>query len=211
MPPSPAPTSSVCSGRKPIVTLSPPPSARAAATCSRVSGISQATEVRAAVGEPHRADVHRRRADEAGDERVGRRVVERARAVDLLQNAVQEHGDPVAHRHGLDLVVRDVDGGDAEPLLQRGDLGPGLHAQLGVEVGQWLVHEEDLRLTHDRAAHRDPLALTAGERLRLAAQQLLVHVEQARGLLDPTVDLVPSGVLRSFRANAMFSYTVMCG
>jgi hypothetical protein len=89
-------------------------------------------------------------------------------AVALLQQAVLEHGHPVAHGHGLDLVVGDVDGRDAQAALQRGDLRAGLHAQLGVEVGQRLVHEEHLGLAHDRATHRDALPLTAGEGLRLA-------------------------------------------
>ena len=72
--------------------------------------------------------------------------------------------------------------------LQRGDLRTGLHAELGVEVRQRLVHEEDLRLADDRPAHRDPLALATGERLRLAAEVLL-QLEQLRRLLDPPVDL----------------------
>jgi len=36
-------------------------------------------------------------------------------------------------------------------------------AQLGVHVGQRFVEEERLRLTHQRATHRDALALPAGE------------------------------------------------
>ena len=115
-------------------------------------------------------------------------VVEVARGVDLLQEPVLEQRDPVAHGHGLDLVVGDVDGGGAEPALQRGDLGAGLHAQLGVEVGQRLVHEEALRLAHDRPAHRDALALPAGQRLGLAVE-VVGEVEDLRGLLDAGADL----------------------
>ncbi|MFI6402277.1 hypothetical protein [Streptomyces sp. NPDC050548] len=33
----------------------------------------------------------------------------------------------------------DVDGGGAQAALQYGDLGAGLDAQLGVQVGQWSV------------------------------------------------------------------------
>ena len=54
-----------------------------------------------------------RRADEAGDEQVGRPVVELERRADLLDAAVVHHHDLVGHGHGLDLVVRDVDGGGA--------------------------------------------------------------------------------------------------
>ncbi len=133
--------------------------------------------------------VHRGRADEAGDEHVVRLVVHLPRRVALLQDAVLEHGDPVAHGHGLDLVVRDVHRGGAQPALQRGDLGARLHPQLGVQVGQRLVHAEHLRLPHDRPAHRHPLALATGERLRLAVQELL-QVEDLGRFPDPLGDHV---------------------
>lgn len=94
----------------------------------------------------------------------------------------------VAHGHGLDLVVGDVDGGDAEAALQRGDLRTGRDAELGVEVRQRLVHEEDLGLTHDGAAHRDTLALTAGEGLRLAGE-VVREVQDLRRVLDLLADL----------------------
>ncbi len=145
-------------------------------------------ELHAAVGDRHLDEVHRGGADEAGDEEVGGAVVHVARRVDLLEQAVLEDGDTVAHRHGLDLVVGDVDRRDAQAALQAGDLRTGLDAELGVQVGQRLVHEEDLRLTDDRTAHRDTLALTAGERLRLA-RQVLREVEDLRRVLDLLPDL----------------------
>ena len=136
-------------------------------------------------------EVHRRAADEAGDEEVQRPVVELLRRCDLLQLALAHHGDAVAHRHRLDLVVRDVDGGRAEVALELRDLGPHLHAQLRVEVRERLVHQERRRLAHDRAAHRDALALTAGERARLPVEEAF-EAEDLRRLLDALVDLRPS-------------------
>ncbi len=146
-------------------------------------------ELDPAVDHGHVEQVHRGRADEAGDEDVVGVVVHVARGVALLQVAVLEDRDPVAHRHGLGLVVGDVDRGDAEAALQRSDLGAGLHAQLGVEVGQRLVHEEDLRRADDRAAHGDALTLTTGEGLGLALEVGL-EVEDLGGLEDALVDLV---------------------
>ncbi len=64
------------------------------------------------------------------------------RRADLLEQAVAHDRDAVAHRHRLDLVVGDVDGRRAEALVQPRDLGAGLHAQLGVEVRERLVHQE---------------------------------------------------------------------
>ena len=124
------------------------------------------------------------RADEAGDEARRRVVVEFLRRADLLDAAVVHHHDAVGQRHRLDLVVGDVDRGGADRLVHLLDLGAHLHAQLGVEVGQRLVEQEDLRVAHDGAAHRDALALAAGQRLRLAVQQRR-DVEDARGLVDP--------------------------
>lgn len=132
-----------------------------------------------------------------------------ARGVALLQDAAVEHRDAVAHRHGLDLVVRDVHGGDAETALQRGDLGTGRHAELRVQVGQWLVHREHLRLTHDRAAHGDTLALAAGERLRLAVEVVL-DVEQLGRVENLLLDL-RGRAARDLQREAMFWPTVMCG
>ena len=43
------------------------------------------------------------------------------------------------------------------------ELGAGLDAELGVEVGERFVEEEDLGVADDGAAHGDALALAAAE------------------------------------------------
>ena len=43
------------------------------------------------------------------------------------------------------------------------NLGAGFDAQLGVEVGQWLVHQYQGRLDDDGTGNRDALLLSAGE------------------------------------------------
>ena len=102
--------------------------------------------------------------------RLSGRLVELRRAGALHQDPPTQHGDPVAHRHRLDLVVGDVHRGDAEAPLELGDLGAGLHAELGVEVRQRLVHQEQLRLAHDRTTHRHALALAARQLAGLAVE-----------------------------------------
>ena len=57
--------------------------------------------------------------------------------------------------------------------MQPDQLGPHLHPQRRVEVGQRLVQEEQLGLANQRAAERYPLALPAGELIRAALQQVL--------------------------------------
>ena len=103
------------------------------------------------------------RADEPGDELVRGMVVELERRADLLDHAVAQDDDLVGEGHRLDLVVGDVDHGGVEPLVEPRELDAHLHAQRGVEVGERLVEQEDLRLAHDGAADGDALALAAGE------------------------------------------------
>ena len=107
--------------------------------------------------------------------------------VHLLEHAVLQHRHPVSQRHGLDLVVRDVDGGCPQPLTNPGELGAHLHAELGVEVRQRLVHQEGLRLADHGSAHGYPLPLAARQRQRLAIQQGLER-QDSRGLTHPPFD-----------------------
>ena len=133
--------------------------------------------------------VHRRGADEAGDEDVGRAIVQLGRGTDLLQDTELDDGDAIAHRQSLGLIVGHVQGGDTQLALQSSNLGTGLDTELGVQVGQRLIHEEDLRLTNDCTAHGHALTLTTGQSLRLTIE-VLGQVEDLSGLLDALADLV---------------------
>ncbi len=98
-------------------------------------------------GKTHTSEVHRRRADETGHEQVVR-VCRRGslRRADLLDRAAAHHHDPVAERHRLGLVVGDVDRGGARACFCSREISVRIwHAQLGVQVGQRLVHQERLR------------------------------------------------------------------
>jgi hypothetical protein len=89
------------------------------------------------------------------------------------------------------------------------DLGAHLHAQLGVEVGERLVEQEDLRVAHDGAAHRDALPLPARELARVAVSSASRPEDLRRPLHLAAPCLV--GALASFMEKAMFCRTVMCG
>ena len=115
-------------------------------------------------------EVHLRAADEAGDEQVGGIVVQVLGSIDLLHKAVLHNHDAGRHGHGLGLVVGHVDEGGLQALMQLGDLGTHGNAQLGVQVGQRLVEEEDLRLTDNGTAQSNALALAAGQSLGLAVE-----------------------------------------
>ena len=158
----------------------------------------EAAERDGVVGDGRLDEVHRGRADERGDEQVHRLGVERLRRVDLQDPAVAHHRDALAERHRLDLVVRDVDRRRAEAGVQRRELRAHADPELRVEVRERLVHEERLRLAHDRAAHRHPLALAARERGRPPVEHLL-EAEHVRDLGRLAAPISALAVFRTFR------------
>jgi len=135
-------------------------------------------------------EVHMRRAGEAGNEAVGRPVVQLVWRAHLLDAARAQHHDAVGEGHRLDLVVGDVDHRGLEAGVQGGDpraLRPG-GAQIGVEVRQRLVEQEGDRPARDGAADGDTLTLAAGE-LAGAALQQLFDLEHSRRIGDARGDL----------------------
>ena len=84
-------------------------------------------------------------AEEVGDERGGRALVQLGRGAQLLDPARVHHRDGVGHRHGLLLVVRDVHEGDADLGLDPLELDLHLAAQLEVEGAERLVEQQHLR------------------------------------------------------------------
>ena len=113
----------------------------------------------------------------------------RRMGIDLERRAVLLHPAGVHHRHlvgereRLGLVVRDVDEGDAGAALQLLQLDPHALAQLGVEIGQRLVEQQDRRLDDQRAGERDALLLAAGQLVRIAAFEP-AQIDQRKRLLD---------------------------
>ena len=88
-------------------------------------------------------------------------MIELVRRPHLLDHAVIHHDHPVGERHRLHLVVCHIDRGRPDPLVDALDLGAHLHAELGIEIGERLVEQEDLRVAHDGTAHGNALALAA--------------------------------------------------
>jgi hypothetical protein len=98
-------------------------------------------------------------ADELGDEARARGDGTASAALpDLGHAAPVEHGDAIRDHHGLGLIVGHVQRGDAEGLVQAADLEAHLLAEVGVQVGQGLVEQQDLRLDDERRAPPRPAA-----------------------------------------------------
>ena len=72
--------------------------------------------------------------------------------------------------------------------MQRANLGAHRDPQLRVEIAQRLVEQKQLRMPNDCPAHRDALALAAGQHARKSSEQWL-QVERRRGRFDQPVDL----------------------
>ena len=183
--PSPSAATVRCSGRTPNVT-GPGGAARA----------PRGGETRRAEPDPATLvvswfelggdEVHRRCADESSHEQVGRSVVEIDRRSGLLDPPVVEHDDPVREGHCLGLVVGHVDHGGAQPVAQPRDLETHAYTQRGIQIGERLVEQEDLRVANDRSSDGHPLALTPGELAGIAPEQRIDlqgrgHVRHAPG------------------------------
>ena len=108
---------------------------------------------------------------------------------DLLDEAILHDDDAVAQGHGLGLVMGDVDKRGVDPLAQLDDLGAHLIAELGVQVGQGLVHQEHSGVADNGAADGHTLALAAGQGLGFAVQ-ILGDIQNLRRLTHPPVDLI---------------------
>ena len=140
-------------------------------------------------------EVHGRESEKGRDEHVGRLVVDVRGRSDLADLPEIHHHDPVSHRHGLDLVVRHVDRGRPDALVELFELLPGRRPQLGVQVGERFVQQEHRRLAHDGARERDPLPLAPGKLARLTVQEL-ADAQQSRGPLHLLAVLLPGDFLR---------------
>ena len=127
-------------------------------------------------------------ADKAGDERIDRAEIYIVRRADLGDAPLVDHRDAVGERQRLGLVVRDVDGGDADLALQPLELAAHLVAQLRVEIGQRLVEQQQPRLVHDGARERHALLLAAGEPRRGPLLEA-VEIDDGERALDRVLDL----------------------
>jgi hypothetical protein len=116
-------------------------------------------------------EIHRRRAEETGHEPVRWSLIDRLGRIDLLGDAVLEDDDLRAERLRLDLVMRDIDRGNAEVALERLEGGASFHPQLGVQRAERLVEQEELRLADECAAEGNPLLLATRELVREPVQQ----------------------------------------
>jgi hypothetical protein len=131
-----------------------------------------------------------RHSDEAGDVLARGLLENLLRRRELLDLAGAHDGEAVTERERLDLVVRDVHGGEAEPPMELVDLGADLVAQSRVEVRQWLVEQHELRASDEPARKRDALLLTTAQLRRVSVEQRR-GIDERGDLFDPLLRLRP--------------------
>ena len=168
-----------CSGRMPSVTSSPAATKRAAA--AKGDGFPPASSA-TSVPSPCAAtragqQIDRWAADKARGENVRGPIIEVQRRTDLLDLTLVDHDDAVRERHRLDLIVGDIDHRALQLAVQFRQFVTHLHAQLGIEIGERLVEQEDLRIADDRPTDRDPLTLATRQLMRQPIQQ---HIQLQR-------------------------------
>ncbi len=102
-----------------------------------------------------------RDAEEVRDVGGRRLLVDLAGRADLLDPALVHHREAVGHGERLFLVVRHVDEGDPDLLLQGLQLDLERLPELGVERAERLVQQEHRRVEDQSPRERDPLLLAA--------------------------------------------------
>ncbi len=134
-------------------------------------------------------EIHLRGADKAGHKDVGGLFKNLLGGADLLDEAVLHNDDTVAQGHGFGLVVSHIDEGGADLLAKLNELRTHLVAELGVQIGEGLIHQHDLGVADNGPANGHPLALAAGQGLGLSVQ-ILGDAQDLGGLPYLLVDLL---------------------
>ena len=118
-------------------------------------------------------------ADKSGHEGRGRALIQILLPPHLLHPPGLHHHQPIGHRHGLLLVMGDHDGGEVAVALQQPDFAPDLLTQLGIQIGQRLIEQQQPRMDGQGPGDGHTLLLPAGELARQApSQRLQLHQPQ---------------------------------
>ena len=82
----------------------------------------------------------------------------------------------------------DVNGRGIKGFVKLDDFAAHLNPEFCIEVGEWLIHQEDFGVANDGAAESDTLTLTTGEGFRLAIE-VFFDLKNLGGIVDPLIDL----------------------
>jgi hypothetical protein len=106
-------------------------------------------------------DIHRRVANECGDKFTLREIEDLLRVTNLLDPPCAHDHESISQRERLDLIVRDVDEGTLSPALELLQFDAQRRAQLRIEARERFIHQDNLRLAHQRSSECDALPFAA--------------------------------------------------
>ena len=118
----------------------------------------------------------------------------------MLNHAAGHDRNAVGNGHRLFLIVGDIDRRNADAVLNLADGVSHLDAQLRVEVGKRLIHQQHVRLDDNRAGERDALLLAAGKALRQTVG-ILRDLHGLQNLVHALLDLF-LGQMAVFKAES---------
>ena len=118
--------------------------------------------------------------------------------------------DAVGQRHGLPLVMCDVNRGDAKLLLELPQLPTHLFAILLLHPRQRLVKQEHVRFTNDGPRKRNLLSRSGRQPDDVSVEDV-TDGEDLGDPIDLFGDLRLCATPRARKGNAMFWRTVRCG
>ena len=132
--------------------------------------------------------------------RMERLAVELARRRQLHDPPEVHHGDPVADVADHRQVVGDEQVGEIEPVLELLEQVDDLRLDRDVEGRDRLVGDDQVGLQRERPGDADPLALPAGELVRIAVRVVRVEPDGRDAAPGPARDGRPSRRPRGSRA-----------
>ena len=138
------------------------------------------------------SEVHLRGTHHLPDVGVHRVFVQLVRRSGLDDAAVAQHPDAFAHAERLELVWCRVQHRGSELAVQPLELRAHVVAEIGVEIGQGLVEEQQPRAANEGPADRDALLLASARGLRLAVQDM-ADAQHLRHFGHPRPDLGAGG------------------
>src|SRR2546423_852735 len=104
----------------------------------------------------------------------------------VLSIGCKRHDRDVAE--GLELVRRRIDYGHSELAMKPLQLRAHIVAKLGIEIGQWLVEQQDLGMPDQCAAERHALLFAARQGVGLAVEPVR-QPQHLRSLLHASFDV----------------------
>src|SRR5947208_4374556 len=125
-------------------------------------------------------------AHESGAEPARRPRIDALGRTLIFDAALAHHHAVIGKRHGLFLIMGDMNESGADPLLDRLELFLHLPPELEIERPQRFIEEQDRGLDNEGAGERYALALAARKLMRLLAGGFR-QADQFQHLLRPLV------------------------